>query len=108
TVDTFFGDNDTAVGVATLIMLIGWIGALALGFTARREDLQVLARRRVGEDGFILFLESTREEAIFSTLPEPQKPMIQEKEEQVEVEDEEILSPKPLQINKARASELRV
>lgn len=108
TVDTFFGDNDTAVGAATLIMLIGWIGALALGFTARREYLQILARRRLGEDGFILFLESTREEAIFSTLPEPEKPMIQGNEEQVEVKEEkELPSPKPLQINKAKASELR-
>lgn len=104
-IDSRYEVEDFMYDMGTLIILLSWIVAWGFALGARREYLQIIAKRRIGEVAFNQFLEEMREQALYLVIPEAERPMKLEEEEYEDIETTE--PPQPIQINKATADELR-
>lgn len=105
--DVQFDSESPLQDVIAAVILLGWIVAWGLAFSARREYLQILAKRRLGTEGFNQFIEATREQILNSTITTPTRPMKRSENEKQKTEETDSLAPKIVQINKATKEELQ-
>lgn len=103
-VDINFDTDHFMYDIATFIALVSWVVAIGFAFSARREYLQILAKRRLGEETYNQFLEEVRSQTLYSMIPEAQRPIQQTKDSHESVATDKV---QPVQINKTTVEALR-